>query len=151
MTKLPRLINHPLTHCFVLNFRVATLGICPVGHLNPQFKRRDFLLPAHVPLFQSHDACLGLRLHRLQADRLSTHQSGVRWLDALIKLRPDVQHGFIKRLAKIGIGKSAFITCQDSSYNLCVCWVTEQKSFAYTANEKGSLGSLGGFSLHPKH
>lgn len=49
---------------------------------------------------------------------------------------------FIKRLGKIGIGKSAFITCQESSDNLCVGSITETKSFAYTANEEEASAPL---------
>lgn len=77
MTKQPRLINHILTHCFVLDWSALGFGICPLGRI--ALSRGDAV--PHVPLFLSHDAYLLLCLLWLQGVLRSTHPSGGPWDD----------------------------------------------------------------------
>lgn len=90
----------------------------------------------------------------------SAHQSGVRWLGAVIKLGPDVRPGFIERPGKIGYAFHNMPRVFNSRplNNLCVGSVTEKKEEevlhtrrAKTKPRHRGCGSLGGFSLHPKH
>lgn len=52
--KTAHVINHILTHCFVLDWSALGFGICPLGRI--ALSRGDAV--PHMPLFLSHDAYL---------------------------------------------------------------------------------------------